>query len=160
MDPRPPADSRVEMTEIVMPGHTNGAGGVLFGGVVMQWIDVCCAVAAMRHSGGLVVTASIDRLDFLTPIRMGEIVLLRAQVNYAHKTSMEVGCLVETEDPRTRERRLTTQAYLTFVAMDEHGRPRLVPAVDPQDDDERRRSEDAAHRRAERLRAAGRKPPA
>src|SRR6266496_6294922 len=71
-----PARSRVEMTQIVMPGHTNGVGGVLFGGVVMQWIDVCAGVAAMRHAAGAVVTASIDRMDFLSPIRVGDIVIL------------------------------------------------------------------------------------
>src|SRR5688572_10646214 len=113
-----PARSRVEMTQIVMPTHTNGVGGVLFGGVVMQWIDVCAGVAAMRHAGGAVVTASIDRLDFLSPIRVGDIVVLQSQVNFVHKTSMEVGCRVETEDPRTRARRYTTKVFLTFVAVD------------------------------------------
>ena len=151
----PPGDTRVEMTQIVMPAHTNGAGGVLFGGVVMQWIDVCAGVAAMRHSGGPVVTASIDRLDFMSPIRLGDIVILRAQVNFAHRTSMEVGCRVETEDPRTRARRYTTKAYLTFVSIDEQGRPRAVPAVAPQTEDEHRRCREAAARRAERLKAAG-----
>jgi acyl-CoA hydrolase len=147
-----PSLSRVEMTQIVMPTHTNGAGGVMFGGVIMQWIDVCAGVAAMRHSAGLVVTASIDRLDFLSPIRLGDVVILRAQVNYAAHTSMEVGCRVETEDPRTRVRRYTTKAYLTFVAVDDSGRPRPVPHVMPETDEERRRYERAAERRTERLR--------
>ncbi len=111
------------MTQIVMPGHTNGAAGILFGGVMMQWIDVCAGVAAMRHAGGPVVTASIDRLDFLVPVRLGEVVVLQARVNYSAKTSMEVGCRVETEDPRTRQRRYTTKAYLTFVAIDSDGKP-------------------------------------
>jgi acyl-CoA hydrolase len=148
----PPRLSRVEMTEIVMPLHTNGPGGVMFGGTVMQWIDVCAGVAAMRHAGGQVVTASIDRLDFISPIRLGDVVILQAQVNFTNRTSMEVGCRVETEDPRTRERRYTTKAYLTFVALDEHGRPRPIPAVKPETDDERRRMKDAESRRAERLR--------
>src|SRR5206468_2290683 len=147
-----PNESRVTMTQIVMPAHTNGAGGVLFGGVVMQWIDVCAGVAAMRHAGGAVVTASIDRLDFLSPIRLGDIVILQAQVNFTAHTSMEVGCRVETEDPRTRERRYTTKAYLTFVAVDEGGRPRPCPPVAPETDEDRRRFERAAARRSARLR--------
>ena len=157
-DGRTPASSRVEMAQIVMPAHTNGAGGVMFGGVVMQWIDVCAGVAAMRHSAGQVVTASIDRLDFLCPVQLGDVVILRAQVNFAHQTSMEVGCRVETEDPRTGARRYTTKAYLTFVAVDESMRPRPVPQVVAEDDEDRRRLEAAARRRAERLRLARRAP--
>lgn len=150
--PLTPASSRVEMTQIVMPAHTNGPGGVMFGGVVMQWIDVCAGVAAMRHAGGPVVTASIDRLDFITPIRLGDVVILQAMVNYANRTSIEVGCRVETEDPRTRVRRYTTKAYLTFVAVDADGRPRPVPPVVPETEEDRRRYGDAERRRAERLR--------
>src|SRR6476646_10428591 len=112
------------MTQIVMPMHTNGAAGVMFGGVMMQWIDVCAGVAAMRHAGGAVTTASIDRLDFLSPVHVGEIVVLQAQVNYVGRTSMEVGCRVETEDMRTRSRRYVTKAYLTFVSIDDRGHPR------------------------------------
>ena len=156
MTGKTPASSRVEMTQIVMPAHTNGAGGVMFGGVVMQWIDVCAGVAAMRHAGGQVVTASIDRLDFLSPIHLGDVVILQAQVNYAAKTSIEVGCRVETEDPMSGQRRYTTKAYLTFVAVDEAMRPRPVPPVLAESEDERRRHADAARRRAERLRLAGR----
>src|SRR5512135_3755921 len=112
------------MTQIVMPMHTNGVAGVMFGGIMMQWIDVCAGVAAMRLAGGAVVTASIDRLDFLSPVRVGEVVVLRAQVNSASRTSMEVGCRVETEDMRTGTHRYVTKSYLTFVATDERGRPR------------------------------------
>ncbi len=145
------------MTQIVMPGHTNGAAGVMFGGVMMQWIDVCAGVAAMRHAGGAVVTASIDRLDFLTPVHLGEVVILRAQVNYVATTSMEVGCRVETEDPSTRKTRYTTKAYLTFVAVDATNRPRPVPRLVLATEHDRRRFSDAEQRRAERLRAAGKK---
>src|SRR5579859_1394504 len=148
-----PSASRVLMTQLVMPLHTNGAAGVLFGGVVMQWIDVCAGVAAMKHAGGKVVTASIDRLDFLSPIHLGDIVVLQAQVNFTAHTSMEVGCRVETEDPRTGERRYTTKAYLTFVAIDEDMRPRPVEPLVPASDDEKRRFQQAEKRRAERLRA-------
>jgi acyl-CoA hydrolase len=148
-----PTRSRVEMTQIVMPTHTNGVGGILFGGVVMQWIDVCAGVAAMRHTGGAVVTASIDRLDFLSPIRVGDVVILQAQVNFVHRTSMEVGCRVETEDMRSRARRYTTKAYLTFVAIDDRARPRPVPRLVLESDDDRRRHAAAEERRAVRLRA-------
>jgi len=151
-----PASSRCVMTQIVMPGHTNGSAGVLFGGVLVQWIDVCAGVAAMRHAGGAVVTASIDRLDFMVPVRLGDVVVLQAQVNYAHRTSMEVGCRVETEDPLSRERRYTTKAYLTFVAIDAEHRPRAVPALVLESDEDRRRHAEGARRRAERLRSAGR----
>ena len=144
------------MTQIVMPMHTNGGAGVMFGGIMMQWIDVCAGVAAMRLAAGSVVTASIDRLDFLSPVKVGEIVVLQAQVNDAGKTSMEVGCRVETEDMRSGKRRSVTKAYLTFVAVDEHGRPRLLPALELATDEDRRRSSDAHRRRAERLQAAGR----
>ena len=153
-----PEHSRCVMTQIVMPMHTNGVAGVMFGGVMMQWIDVCAGVAAMRHAGGAVLTASIDRLDFLSPVQVGEIVVLQAQVNDVARTSMEVGCRVETEDMRTRSRRYVTKAYLTFVAVDERGRPRPLPRLELATDEDRRRQAAAAHRRAERLRAAGRAP--
>lgn len=144
------------MTQIVMPMHTNGMSGVMFGGIMMQWIDVCSGVAAMRHAAGPVLTASIDRLDFLSPVHVGEVVLLHAQVNYVARTSMEVGCRVETEDMRTGTRRYVTKAYLTFVAVDPEGRPRqLAPLSLATAEDERRHTE-AEGRRTERLRAAGR----
>ena len=148
--------SRNEMTQLVMPAHTNGAGGVLFGGVVMQWIDVCAGISAMRHAAGPVVTASIDRLDFLSPIRLGDVVVLQSQVNFAAHTSVEVGCRVETEDPRTRKRRYTTKAYLTFVAVTADGKPRPVTALLPETDEERKRYQEAEKRRAERLVVIGR----
>jgi acyl-CoA hydrolase len=151
-----PEQTRCVMTQIVMPMHTNGVAGVMFGGIMMQWIDVCAGVAAMRHASGAVLTASIDRLDFLSPVRVGEIVVLQAQVNYAGRTSMEVGCRVETEDMRTGTRRYVTKSYLTFVAVDGEGKPRGIPALELVTDNDRRRHTDAERRRTERLRAAGR----
>jgi len=151
-----PEQTRCVMTQIVMPMHTNGMSGVMFGGVMMQWIDVCAGVAAMRHAAGAVLTASIDRLDFLSPVRVGEIVILNAQVNYTGKTSMEVGCRVETEDMRSGTRRYVTKAYLTFVAVDGVGRPRPIQPLELVSEDDRRRHADAEFRRAARLRAAGR----
>lgn len=147
------------MTQIVMPMHTNGVAGVMFGGIMMQWIDVCAGVAAMRHAAGAVLTASIDRLDFLSPVRVGEIVVLQATVNYTSRTSMEVGCRVETEDMHTGERRYVTKAYLTFVAVDDHGKPRPIPPLELVTDEDHRRHADAEFRRAARLKAAGRTKP-
>ena len=147
------------MTQIVMPMHTNGMAGVMFGGIMMQWIDVCAGVSAMRHAMGGVLTASIDRLDFLSPVRVGETVILQSKVNYTAKTSMEVGCRVETEDMRMRTRRYVTKAYLTFVAVDERGRPRRIPGLELATDDDHRRHGQAEGRRHERLRAAGRERP-
>ena len=144
------------MTQIVMPMHTNGVAGVMFGGIMMQWIDVCAGVAAMRHAAGGVLTASIDRLDFLSPVKVGEIVVLQAQVNYTARTSMEVGCRVETEDMRTQTRRYVTKAYLTFVAVDEHGRPRSIAPLEVTTEEDHRRHREAEARRTERLRASGR----
>ena len=151
-----PAETRCVMTQIVMPMHTNGMAGVMFGGIMMQWIDVCAGVSAMRHAMGGVLTASIDRLDFLSPVRVGETVILQSKVNYTAKTSMEVGCRVETEDMRTGTRRYVTKAYLTFVAVDEHGRPRPIKPIELVTEDDRRRHSDAEFRRKARLRAAGR----
>lgn len=144
------------MTQIVMPMHTNGVAGVMFGGIMMQWIDVCAGVAAMRHATGAVLTASIDRLDFLSPVKVGEIVVLAAQVNYTSRTSMEVGCRVETEDMRTGTRRYVTKSYLTFVAVDAEGRPRPIQPLELVTETDRRRHADAEFRRSARLRAAGR----
>jgi acyl-CoA hydrolase len=160
MKPRTPSSSRVEMTQIVMPTHTNGVGGVLFGGTLVQWIDVCAAVAAMRHCGGTAVTASIDRLDFLVPIHVGDVVVLQAQVNFSGQTSMEVGCRVETEDTRSGERRYTTKAYLTFVALDAAGKPRPIPELVLETAEEKRRHAEAERRRTDRLVLAGKKPAA
>ena len=151
-----PEETRCVMTQIVMPTHTNGSAGVMFGGVMMQWIDVCAGVAAMRHANGAVLTASIDRLDFLSPVQVGEVVVLQAQVNYTARTSMEVGCRVETEDVVTQQRRYVTKAYLTFVAIDASGRPREIPKLAITTDEDRRRFDEAAQRRAARLKAAGR----
>jgi acyl-CoA hydrolase len=152
-----PNQTRCVMTQIVMPMHTNGVAGVMFGGIMMQWIDVCAGVAAMRHASGAVLTASIDRLDFLSPVQVGEVVVLQAQVNYVGRSSMEVGCRVETEHIVDRSRRYVTKAYLTFVGVDDKGRPRGLPPLELETEDDRRRASDAERRRSERLRAAGRR---
>jgi acyl-CoA hydrolase len=148
--PKSPRESRVEMTELVLPGDTN-ALGTIFGGKVMQWIDIAASVAGMRHSGGNVVTASIDGLTFLTPIHLGEIVRLQAQVNFVGKTSMEIGVRVEAENPKNGAWRYTTKAYLTFVAIDAAGKPRPIPPLRLENDEDARRSSDAEARRQARL---------
>jgi acyl-CoA hydrolase len=146
-----PEASRVETAQIVLPGLTN-VHGTIFGGILMQWIDGAAGIAAARHAGGLVVTASMDRLHFLRPARLGEVVIVQAQVNYVARTSMEVGVRVFAENQLTRERHQATRAYLTFVAVDDQGRPREVVSLHPENADDRRRQREAAARRAVRLR--------
>src|SRR5580765_5933250 len=128
---RTPRTSRVETAQIVLPGLTN-THGTIFGGMLMQWMDIAGGIAAARHAGGPVVTASMDRLHFLEPVRLGEVVILQAQVNFAGTTSMEIGVRVFAENQSTARRRQTTRAYLTFVAVDDDGRPRPVPALHPE----------------------------
>jgi acyl-CoA hydrolase len=146
-----PRASRVETAQLVLPGLTN-THGTIFGGMLMQWIDIAAGIAAGRHAGQPVVTASMDRLHFLGPVHIGEVVILQAMVNYVARTSMEVGVRVFAENPGTTKRRQTTRAYLTFVAVDEAGRPQEVPPLRPQTAEERRRFADAQGRRAVRLR--------
>ncbi len=143
--------SRTEMTEIVLPSHANNLG-TIFGGVVMQWIDVCAAMAAQRHCRKTVVTAAVDDLVFLTPMHPGDIVILSAQVNAAFRTSMEVGVRVESEDPKTGNRKKCVDAFVTFVAVDDKGHPTEVPPLVPENDEEHRRLQEAKERRADRLR--------
>ena len=145
------AATRVETAQAVLPGHTN-AWGTLFGGLLMQWIDVAAAIAAARHAGGPVATASMDRLHFLRPVHVGEFVIVRAEVSFAARTSMEVEVEVLSEEPWTGNRASTTHALLTFVSIDEEGRPRPVPALVTETASERRRFREAAKRRDERLR--------
>jgi acyl-CoA hydrolase len=150
MTPVPASASRVEMTQLVMPGHANVLG-TAFGGTVMQWTDLAASMAAMRHARLPVVTASVDQLGFLSPVRIGQIAILRAQVNAVFHTSMEVGVEVLTEDPRTGERRRCCDALLTFVALGEDGRPVAVPSLLAASEEERRREREAGVRRAARL---------
>ena len=145
-----PRASRVETAQIVLPGLTN-AHGTIFGGILMQWIDVAGAIAAARHAQGPVVTASMDRLHFMEPVRLGALVILQSQVNFAARTSLEVGVRVFVEDPRTRARVQCTRAYLTFVAVDEAGHPRPVEPLVLESDQDRRRFAAASERRAVRL---------
>jgi acyl-CoA hydrolase len=142
--------SQHETSELMMPQHANNLGHV-FGGVVLAMMDRAAAVAAMRHARTTCVTASIDRVDFREPIHLGELVVMKASVNFAGRTSMEIGVRVEAEDLLSGRRRHTNSCYLTFVAVDRSGRPVEVPELIPETGDEQRRSRAAAERRRRRL---------
>jgi len=145
-----PRESMVEMTELVLPNDTNLLGNLL-GGRLMHMIDVAGAMAAQRHSNRIVVTAHIDSVDFRHPIRMGEVVILRAKVTWVGRTSMEVAVEVCSENIMTGERKPTNKAYITFVAVDENGKPVEVCGLLPETEEEKREFEAAEIRRAERL---------
>jgi acyl-CoA hydrolase len=143
---RPVRDSQSEMAEIVLPNDANPLGALL-GGRLMHWIDMAGAMAAHRHSRNYAVTASIDHLDFLVPVHVGDLVILRSSVNRAFHTSMEVGVKVWVENYLQDECQHVSSAYLTFVAIDAGGRRVPVPAVIPETEEQRRRYEDAGRRR-------------
>jgi acyl-CoA hydrolase len=144
------ARSRVEMTQHVLPEFSNSLGNI-FGGQVAAWIDVCAAIAAQRHCRSVVVTAAIDAIQFILPIKQGHIVILRGQVNATFRTSMECGVSVWSEDPLSGEVKKAMKAYATFVALDQHGKPTKVPPLVVLTDEDRRRAEGAEQRRAARL---------
>ena len=154
--PRPVRESISEMTEIVLPNDANPLNALL-GGRLMHWIDLAGAMAAHRHSRAYVVTASIDHMDFLVPVRVGDFVILRSSVNRAYHTSMEVGVKVWVENYRSLESRHVSSAYLTFVAIDAAGNKIVVPPVVPETEDEKRRYDGAARRREARSAESARK---
>lgn len=145
-----PKDSAVVMTELVLPQHTNALGSI-FGGTVMAWIDIAAAMCAMKHARTQVVTASIDALHFIAPVKMGHMVHLKACVNATGRTSMEVGVRVDSEDPLTGTQTHTATAYVTFVGLDGNGQPVAVPALVPESDAEIRRNQAAKKRRESRM---------
>lgn len=146
----------VIMTEIVLPSHTNSLGTV-FGGVIMSWIDIAGAIAAQRHCRKTVVTANIDDLAFIAAVKTGWFVQVRARVNYTARTSMEVGVRVDAEDPKTGQWHHTSSAYLTFVAIDEFGKPSEIPSLDLKTEEQKRRFNEAIKRRELRLKRRGKK---
>lgn len=150
LEPRSVQESRSEYSEICLPNDTNLLGNML-GGHVMHLVDLCGAIAGMRHSRYTVVTASIDQMTFLHPVHVGELVMLKSQVNRVFRTSMEVGVKVWVENLHTGGLRHTSSAYLTFVALDKAGNRVVLPQVVPDSDEDRRRFEQAAERRAYRL---------
>ncbi len=146
---KPPRLSVTDMTELVMPNDANPLGNIM-GGRVMHLIDVCAGVCAARHAGTVCVTASVDYLDFRHPIKVGEVIELRGVVTWAGRTSIELMVEVYAEGYGTG-RRLTSTAFLTFVALDQDGQPTAVPPVLPETPEEKRRYEGAEQRRAVRM---------
>lgn len=147
---RPVKLSQVVMTEMILPQHTNSFHNV-FGGQVMAWIDICAAIAGQRHAKRPVVTASVDALQFIAPVKRGWFLNLHASVNYTGRTSMEIGVRVDAENPNTGEMSHTSSAYLTFVALDEAGKPVEIPQVIPETTEEKRRFKAGEIRRKHRL---------
>jgi acyl-CoA hydrolase len=147
---RRPSDSIAIVTHWMGIADANTAGNV-HGGQIMRLCDEVAGIAAIRHTGTRVVTAGMDRMTFLEPVYVGQLVTFKAMVNAAWHTSVEVGVRVEAEDVRTRTVRHVSTAYLTMVALDEEGRPRPVPPLEPETDDEKRRQREAQWRRDNRL---------
>jgi acyl-CoA hydrolase len=148
--PKPPSDSTTLLAHLMGVTDANSAGNV-HGGTVMKLVDEAAALAAIKHSGRRVVTAAMDRMTFLVPINIGDVLTLCATVNAAWRTSMEVGVRVQAENPRTGETRHTNTAYLTMVALDDDGTPAAVPPIEPHTAAEVRRNREAELRRANRL---------
>lgn len=150
MKPKTVKESQVFTTELVLPNDTNQLGNLL-GGTLMHWIDIAAAIAAQRHAERVCVTASVDELNFHDPIKLGEVVTLQASVNRAFRSSMEIGVVVTARGLRGSGPRKANNAYLTFVAIDEQGKPVSVPPVLPETEEEKRRFEEALERRQMRL---------
>ena len=147
---RPVRESISEYSELALPNDVNALGNVL-GGKVMHLVDLAAALAAIRHARLPCVTLSVDSLQFLHPVHSGELIVLRSSVNRVFRTSMEIGVKVTTENLLTGQRLHTCSAYLTFVALDQHGKPTPVAAVIPETDEEKRRYREAGERREYRL---------
>jgi acyl-CoA hydrolase len=147
---KPVRESQSEYIELALPNDANALGNLL-GGKVMHLVDLAGALAAMRHARCAVVTASIDHMNFLHPVHIGQWIVLRSSVNRVFRTSMEVGVKVLVEDVRTGERHHTSSAYLTFVALDETGKRVEIPQAIPESAEEKRRYEEAGKRREYRL---------
>ncbi len=142
--------SRTEMVEVVLPNDANVLGNIL-GGRVMHLIDIAAAIAGHRHSSSHIVTAAVDYLDFRNPIRVGELIVLKSSVNRVFHTSMEIGVKVFSENVLTGKRTHTSSAYVTFVAIDDHGRPKPIPPLILATAADRRRHREAGIRRRMRL---------
>lgn len=150
------SESQSEMTELILPNDTNTLGNLL-GGRLMHFIDLVAAMAAYRHARSHVVTASMEHIDFIAPVHVGDLLILKASINRAFTSSMEVGVKVWVENAMAGTRRHVSSAYLTFVAVDENGRSVPVAAVEPKSSEEKRRFEDAGRRREQRRQEQDRK---
>jgi uncharacterized protein (TIGR00369 family) len=144
------SDSSLVTAIQMQPQDANPFGNV-HGGVIMKNVDTTAGIVGLRHTGANVVTASLDRLDFLEPVYVGDVLVLSASINLVGRTSLEIGVRVEAEDPRSGRRRHTASAYLTFVCLDADGKPREIPGLVLETEDERRRHREAAARRKVRL---------
>jgi acyl-CoA hydrolase len=153
-----PRESFVSMTELVLPNDTNTLNN-LMGGRLMHWMDIVSAISAQKHSNRIVVTASVDNISFKHPIRLGNVVTLRAKVTRAFQSSMEIRIDVDAEDVPSARKFESNAAYFTFVALDADGKPTDVPEVEPENDEERSMYEGALRRRQLRLILAGRMQP-
>lgn len=152
LSPKPIRASRITIAQLMQPEHANPHGNV-HGGWIMKLADEAGALAAMRHCQRRVVTVAIDSLVFRQPIRIGDLVILNAEVTYTGRTSMEVEVQVLAENPISGERTHTNTAYLVYVALDNRGKPALVPPLEAETEDERRRMEQANERQVRRLAA-------
>lgn len=146
-----PSESYIEMREIVLPQHSN-AHGTIFGGTVMSWIDIAAAMVAQKHCNMPCVTVSVDSISFNAPIKIGNHVYIQAKLIYTGKTSMEVYVKVFSENPYTANSSLTTEAFLTFVGLDDNGKPSLIPQLTPQTDEEKKNFVEGKKRSEERKR--------
>lgn len=154
MEPKYVRDSASEYSELALPNDANTLGNLL-GGRIMHLVDIAGAIAAMKHARHPVVTASVDHMQFIHPVRIGQWVRLRSSVNRVFRTSMEVGVKVWVEDLLTGGQQHVSSAFLTFVALDADGKATPVPPIQPETDDEKRRYEEAGERRAYRLSLRG-----
>jgi acyl-CoA hydrolase len=145
------SESQITMTELVLPNHTNQLGKLL-GGQLMHWIDICAAICASKHNNRVCVTASVDRIDFIHSINLGDTVTLFSSINRVFNTSMEVGVKVFSESFKVGKRLHTNTAYLTFVSVDSDGKPVKAIEAIPETSEEKRRYEQALQRRDRRLR--------
>ncbi len=148
--PKKVSDSTIIMTELVLPNNTNQLGKLL-GGRLMNWIDICAALCAAKHNNRVCVTASVDRIDFHHSINLGDAVTLNASVNRVFNTSMEIGVKVFAESFKKGTKIHTNTAYLTFVSVDNQGRPVKATKAIPESNEEKRRYEEALQRRETRL---------
>lgn len=146
-----PSESEITTARLMMPTDANVIGNV-FGGAIMKYMDEVAAIVAWRHAGRNVVTASIDRMNFYAPVYVGNLLILKASVNFVGKTSMEIGVRIEAQDPSTRKGTHTGSCYLTYVALDEKGKPTPIPPLIPITAQEKKRFREALARR--RLREA------
>ena len=153
MEAKTVSQSKVEIAQVMMPEHANAAGNV-HGGNLLKLVDQAGTIVAARHTHANVVTASVDRFDFISPAYIGNLIFVKASMNYAFRTSMEIGVRVEAECLRTGTHTHIGSAYLTFVALDEEDKPTEVPKLIPETDTEKRRYEEAKERRGLRLKLA------